>query len=82
MRKLKYNPSRIALNHIYISYVLSILEYSSLVWNGCTQYETNSLEKLQHETARIVGLTRSVSWKTYTKSAVGFHFPKGVSNKK
>jgi hypothetical protein len=38
------------------------LEYSSIVWDGCTQQESLSIERIQHEAARIVtGLTRSVS---------------------
>lgn len=62
MRKLKYSFSRHALNQIYMSYVLPILEYSSIVWDNCTAHEAETLEKLQNEAARIVtGLTRSVS---------------------
>ena len=62
MRKLKYTFSRIALNQIYISYARPILEYSSIVWDNCTVEQSNSLEKLQNEAARIVtGLTKSVS---------------------
>ena len=62
MRKLKFTLNRIALNQIYKSYVLPILEYSSIVWDGCTAQDSNALEKLQNEAARIVtGLTRSVS---------------------
>ena len=62
MRKLKYSLNRQALNQIYMSYVLPILEYSSLVWDNCTDQEAETLEKLQREAARIVtGLTRSVS---------------------
>lgn len=62
MRKLKYTLSRSALNQIYQSYVLPILEYSSIVWDGCSEYDSNTLEKIQNEAARIVtGLTRSVS---------------------
>ena len=54
MRKLKYSLSRQALNQIYMSYVLPILEY--------TDQEAETLEKLQRQAARIVtGLTRSVS---------------------
>ena len=35
---------------------------SSIVWDGCTSQDLNSLEKLQNEAARVVtGLTRSVS---------------------
>ena len=45
-----------------MSYVLPILEYSSIVWDGCTAQDSNALEKLQNEAAMIVtGLTRSVS---------------------
>ena len=62
MRKLKYTFNRQALNQIYISYVLPILEYSSIVWDGCTTQESQTLEKLQSKAARIVtGLIRSVS---------------------
>ena len=66
MRKLKFSLSRIALNQIYFSYVLPILEYSSIVWDGCSQRDTDILEKLQNEAARIVtGLTRSVSLENF-----------------
>ena len=62
MRKLKYTFHRVALNQIYISYVLPILEYSAIVWDNCTIQNSNILEKLQNEAARLVtGLTRSVS---------------------
>ena len=43
-------------------YVRPVHEYSSVVWDGCTIEQQNSLEKLQNEAARIVtGLTKSVS---------------------
>ncbi len=39
-----------------------IVEYAAIVWDSCTQYERDSIDKLQYEAARIVtGLTRSVS---------------------
>ena len=62
MRRLQFTLTRAALNQIYLSYVRPILEYSSIVWDGCTVVSSNSIEKLQNEAARIVtGLTRSVS---------------------
>ena len=62
MRKLKFKLTRVALNQIYFSYVLPSLEYSSVVLDGCSSQDSNALEKLQNEAARIVtGLTRSVS---------------------
>ena len=45
MRKLEFSLSRIALNQIYFSHVLPILEYSSIVWDGCSQRDTDILEK-------------------------------------
>ena len=43
-------------------YVRPILEYSPIVWDGCSVFSSNSIEKLQNEAARIVtGLTRAVS---------------------
>ena len=62
MRKLKYSFSRQALNQMYVSYVRPLLEYSSIVWDGCTEQDKAALERLQNEAARIVtGLTRSSS---------------------
>ena len=62
MRKIKFTINRKALGQIYVSFLRPILEYGSTVWDSCTQYEKDNLEKIQHEAARIVtGLTRSVS---------------------
>ncbi len=62
MRKLKFKLTRRALNQIYISYMRPILEYASIVWDGCAEYEKDLLDKIQNEAARIVtSLTRSVS---------------------
>ena len=77
MRKLKYSFSRQALNQVCRSYVRPVLEYSSVVWDGCTNQDRDALEKLQNEAARLVtGLTRSTSlanlyrecgWATFDK---------------
>jgi hypothetical protein len=62
MRAIKFKVNRQTLNQIYISYMRPTLEYASVVWDGCTEYEKTKLEQLQYEAARIVtGLTRSVS---------------------
>ena len=39
MRKLKYTFSLQALNQMYISYVRPLLEYSSFVWDGCSDQD-------------------------------------------
>ena len=62
MRKLKFNFSRTALNQIFLSYIVPVLEYSCIVWDSCTVQDMNPLQKVQNEAARILtGLTRSVS---------------------
>ena len=40
-RKLKYMFRRQALNQMYISYVRPLLEYSSIVWDGCSEQNQN-----------------------------------------
>ena len=62
MRSIKFKLSRKALNNVYTSYLRPVLEYASVVWDGCTIYEKTRLEQIQYEAARVVtGLTRSVS---------------------
>ena len=38
-----------ALNQIYLYHLLPIIEYASLVWDGCTQQDSNTLQKIQNE---------------------------------
>ena len=54
MCKLKYTFSRNTLNQIYLSHLLPIFEYASLVWDGCRKKDSNTLQKIQNEAARIV----------------------------
>ena len=37
-----------------LSFIRPVLEYADIIWNNCTQYESNELEKIQNEAARIV----------------------------
>lgn len=62
MRKLKYVLDRQSLQTIYFTFIRPLLEYADVVWDNCTQYEANELEKIQIEAARIVtGTTKLVS---------------------
>ena len=63
MRNLKFLLDRRSLVEIiYISFIRPRLEYADVVWNNCTRYEVNALEKIQLEAARIVtGATKLVS---------------------
>ena len=62
MRKLKFQPDRKYLKTIYFSFIRPLLEYADVLWNNCTQYESNKLDKNQNEAARIViGVTKLAS---------------------
>ena len=62
MRKLKFQLDRKSLEIICTSFIRPLLEYSNVVWDNCTQYESNDLEKIQNEAARIVtGATKLIS---------------------
>ena len=62
MRKLKFELDKKSLQTIYFSFIRPLLEYADVVWNNCAQYESNELEKIQNEAARIVtGATKLVS---------------------
>ena len=53
LRKLKYKLSKDTLNKLYCTYIRPLLEYGSEVWDGCS-YDTNRLEQIQLNAARIV----------------------------
>ena len=40
MRKLKYSFSRNATNQMYMSYLLPVVEYASVVWDGCSEQDS------------------------------------------
>ena len=62
MRKLKFQLDRKPLEIIYTSFIRPFLEYSNVVWDNCTHYESNDMEKIQNEAARIVtGATKLTS---------------------
>ena len=62
MRKLKFILDRRSLQTIYLTFIRPLLEYANVVWDNCTLYEVNELEKIQYEAARIVtGTTKLVS---------------------
>ena len=48
--------------YMYFSFIRPVIEYSNVVWDNCTLYEANELEKVQIEAAHIVtGATKLVS---------------------
>ncbi|MCG7881047.1 MAG: hypothetical protein JAY96_05605 [Candidatus Thiodiazotropha endolucinida] len=62
LRSLKFTLKRRSLQKIYFTFLRPILEYADVVWDNCTQYQKNELEKIQLEAGRIVtGTTKLVS---------------------
>ena len=58
---MKFVLSRRCSNTMYISVIRPVLEYTCVVWDSCSAYNANLLEKIQIEAARLVTrLTRSV----------------------
>ena len=62
MRTLKYKLDRKFLETIYLTFIRPLLEYGDIIWDNCTQYEKQELDKIQNEAARIAtGTTKLVS---------------------
>ena len=50
-----------SIHKIYFTFIRSLLEYAYVVWDNCTQQQSNALEKIQLEAGRIVsGTTKLV----------------------
>ena len=54
LKKLKYKLSRKALEILYFAFIRPQLEYSSTVFINCTKQQTDNLEKVQLDAARII----------------------------
>lgn len=54
LKKLKFSLGKNSLSKMYITFVRPILEYASVVWDGCSQHDNDKLEKVQLYAARIV----------------------------
>ena len=62
LKKLKFKVSAKTLSLLYTTFIRPSLEYASEVWGGCSNQESEKLEKLQLAAARIVtGLTSLAS---------------------
>ena len=54
LRKVKYQLKRENVSKLYTVFIRPILEYASEVWCNCSEYDSNRLERVQLEAARIV----------------------------
>jgi len=64
LRSFKYKFDRTTLETLYISFIRPTMEYASCVWDNCTLRDSQLLESLQTEAARIcTGLPKYCSLK-------------------
>ena len=62
MQKLKFKLDRSSLEIIFTTFIRPLPEYGDIVWDNCTQFEKQEIEKIQIEAARIAtGTTKLVS---------------------
>ena len=62
LRQVKHLLDRSSLIRIYYAFIRPILEYGDVIWGNCSQHETELLENIQIEAARIItGLRRNSS---------------------
>ena len=57
LRSYKFILDRKSLQKLYFTFIRSILEYADIVWDNCTQQQSNEIEKIQLEAGRIVSGT-------------------------
>ena len=54
LRSLKFTLNRACLEQLYLSFIHPLMEYSDVIWNNCTIEQSNEIESIQIEAARIV----------------------------
>ena len=72
MRKLKSKLDRKSLETIYTAFIRPLLEYGDVIWDNCSQYEKQELEKIQLEAARIATRTTKLISITALYKEVGW----------
>ena len=54
LKHLQMRLSRRSLEILYLSFIRPIMEYGSVVWDGCTSSESDELESVQLAAARVI----------------------------
>ena len=68
LKPLKYKLNHNTLEVLFKSLVRSSLEYGDVVWDGCSQPDSNLLESLQLEGGRVVtGVLKGTNWVSLLK---------------
>ena len=54
MRRMKSYVPKYTLMHVYNALLIPYFDYCSLVWDTCSNYLTENLQKLQNRAARVI----------------------------
>ena len=69
---LKYDLDRKSLIRFYLSFIRPILEYGNIIWDGCNKLQSDLLESIQLDAARIITVfVEEHLTLSFTKSLVG-----------
>ncbi|ESP05263.1 hypothetical protein LOTGIDRAFT_152089 [Lottia gigantea] len=61
-RSMKYRLCRQSLNTIFKSFILPLFDYADVIWDNCSEQDSNKLEQLQLDAIHtITGLVRGTS---------------------
>ena len=72
LKPLKFILKRKTLDVLYKSLVRSCLDYADIIWDGCTETDSDLLEKLQIDAARLVtGAIKERVVKVYLRKQLG-----------
>ena len=71
MRKLKYELDRQFLETIYLTFIRPVLEYANVVWDNCTHYEKEELEKIQRQQELLQALPNVFLYTLFMEKLVG-----------
>ena len=53
MKRLKYTLNRSTLERLYVTLIRPILEYGCVIFDACSQSDSQLLESVQYDAARI-----------------------------
>ncbi|WP_419611672.1 reverse transcriptase domain-containing protein [Thiolapillus sp.] len=70
LRSYKYKISRMALETMYKSFIMPHFDYADIIWDNCTETQSNMLENLHLEAIRIIigGVRGTSHQKLYEES--------------
>ena len=54
LKGIKYKVDKTTLRKVYISLLSPLMEYADVLWDGCTESESDLLGHVQYEAAKIV----------------------------